>query len=907
MSLVAGTRLGPYEIIAPAGAGGMGEVYKARDTRLERIVAIKVLASNIANNPDLKQRFDREAQAISKLNHASICTLHDVGHQDGIDFLVMEFLDGETLASRLSKGALPLTEWIKIATEIADALDKAHKQGMVHRDLKPGNIMLTKSGAKLMDFGLAKLQQVGGVVTGVSGVTRTTPLTGEGTIVGTIQYMSPEQLEGKEIDFRSDIFSFGAVLYEMATGARAFEGDSQASLIASILKEEPRSISELKPMSPPLMERAIKQCLAKDTDQRWQSAGDLKRALTWVSESSSQPGMIAPSIGRRRIRLREWIGWGAAAALLVLSLYLMFTHNGQSHEVLRAVIEPPDENQFLFEGDYAGPPVVSPDGNKIAFVAVSPSGPSIWIRDLSTLESRQLSGTDGAQFPFWSPDNKSLGYFANAKIMRVDIATGQVFSVCDNTGGGRGGSWGKGDVIIFSPDYQSPIVKVSAAGGTPVPITEVDTVQYTTHRWPHFLPDGEHFLYFAGNHFDAESNINSVWFCSLDGKENHQVMSNLSDAGYAEGYLLYVKDSVLFAQPFDEKTGQFTGERIATKDKVQVDKTTWKSNFSARESHVLAYQDVGGKQGGQLLLLDRSGNLLKTIGPEGNHYNLDLSPDGNELVYSSQELPYGDLYNYNLKRDIRTRLTFESFDKDNPAISPSGKILAFCLRPGSSKRNVYYEIHTKLFSGIGKQELFAKDSLTDMWPMDWSADGEYLICAKGNQNTSIATEVIMLHMVANAAPIPILQGIDQIFQVRCSPDGKWIAYTSSMSGGLQVSVIPFPTSSGTIAQGNQDIQVDSPGRWQISTEGGNDPLWKGDCSELYYLRKDGTAMSVDVSEEQGVFHIGHETELFRVAMRGVAKNWDVTADGQKFVVNALAGSNAAPLVFVKNWAEELRK
>ncbi len=883
----------------------MGEVYKAKDTRLDRIVAIKVLPPLSADNPDLRQRFEREAKSISSLNHPNICTLHDIGVRDGIDFLVMEYLDGDTLATRLSKGPLATAELFTVASQIADALDKAHRQGLVHRDLKPGNIMLTKSGAKLMDFGLAKLQQAGGMAPDAAMATRTSPLTGEGTLIGTVQYMSPEQLEGKEADSRSDIFAFGATLYEMATGKRAFEGTSQASLIGAIMKEEPKLISAIQPLSPLGLELVVKQCLSKDPDNRWQSAGDVKRALQWVSEGGSQIGGLMPTVHRIR-RVREWAGWALAAVALAIALFAYFVPSQEnSAAVIRAIVAPPEGTTFLFEGDNAGPPVVSQDGSRVAFVAVSPGGAKIWVRELSSLASHELKGTEGASFPFWSPDSKSLGFFAGTKLMRIDISTGQVFSVCLAEGGGRGGAWGQGDVIVFCPAIGKPIFRVSAAGGTPIAVTNIDTLQHTTHRWPFFMPDGKHFLYFAGNHFKSDSIQNSIWFSSLDGTDNHLVLPNLSDGAYGNGHLMFVRDSVLFVQEFDATAGRLLGEPIATKDRVQVERTTWKSNFSVCENNILVYQVVGGKQGTQLLMLDRSGNVLQTIGSQGNHYSIDLSPNGRDIAYTSQEQPYGDLYHFDLDRDLRTRLTFENYDKDIPSISPSGEIIAFSIVPGGLANN-YYEIRTMSISGLGKQQLVAKDSAFDMWAFDWSPDGRYLLCGTGTLRLSSlsASAVKLIPIVENAKQIRLIEIPGTIQSARFSPDGRWIAYASPIGGTVQIFVIPSPTDSdvtGKFSDGNN-----SPGRWQISTVGGSHPRWRGDSRELYYIRNDGTAMAVEVNSDKDGFHVGHETELFRKVLRTNVECWEVTSDGQKFVVDALAGINSAPLVVVQNWAEELK-
>jgi predicted Ser/Thr protein kinase len=523
MTLAQGTRLGPYEILASVGAGGMGEVYRARDTRLDRTVAIKVLPSHLSSNPEIRQRFDREARTISSLSHPHICALHDVGHQDGIDYLVMEFLEGETLTDRLSRGALPAEQVLRYSIEIADALDKAHRQGIVHRDLKPGNIMLTKSGVKLVDFGLAKLAAAGPANTSVSILPTQAGmnLTQEGTILGTFQYMAPEQLEGKEADARSDIFAFGAVLYEMATGKKAFSGKSQASLIASILSAEPPPISSVQPMTPPALDRVVKTCLAKDPDDRWQTAHDVMLQLKWIAEGGSQAGVPAPLVARRRGH--ERLAWGVAAVLAVSTIALAAVQLARPRAAVRVVrssLLPPEKTTYHFIGDAAGPPAVSPEGLQIAFTARDSSGKSLlWVRSLDSPVPRAVAGTEDAMYPFWSPDSKFIGFFAGGKLKKIEASGGPAFALCD-AGDARGGTWNKDGVIVFEPHFRDPLFRVPATGGKAAPVTKFDeSRRETTHRFPFFLPDGSHFLYLAGSHaVGTESELHAIYLGSLDGK-----------------------------------------------------------------------------------------------------------------------------------------------------------------------------------------------------------------------------------------------------------------------------------------------------------------------------------------------------------------------------------------------------
>jgi hypothetical protein len=497
MSLACGTRLGPYEIVSPLGAGGMGEVYRARDTRLGREVAIKVLSGILSDRPEMRERLDREARALSSLSHPNICVLHDVGHENGTDYVVMELLEGNTLADRLVRGPIPLPQLLEIAKQVADALDRAHRAGIVHRDLKPSNIMLTKAGAKLLDFGLAKAPTAAAAHAALATMTHSKPLTAEGTIVGTFQYMSPEQVEGSDADARSDIFAFGAVLYEMATGKRAFDGRTQASVIAAVLASDPKPISELQPMSPPALDRLLRTCLAKDPDERFQSAHDLKLQLQWIVEGGSQAGVPVPVAIRRRSR--ERIAWIAAAVLLAGAVALGLAYwraTSAPAQLWHSYLLPPEKHTFAAgPGLGGGQAAISPDGRMVAYLLTGPDGQLLWLQSLDSPKAVPLPGTDGASYPFWSPDSRSIGFFAGAKLKRVDARGGPVQTICP-AADGRGGSWNSEGTIVFAPGPSNPLSVVSADGGTPRPITKLDAARNdTSHRWPWFLPDGHHFLY----------------------------------------------------------------------------------------------------------------------------------------------------------------------------------------------------------------------------------------------------------------------------------------------------------------------------------------------------------------------------------------------------------------------------
>jgi eukaryotic-like serine/threonine-protein kinase len=592
MSLVPGTKLGPYEVQSPLGAGGMGEVYRAVDTRLDRTVAIKILPDHLSQSPEAKQRFDREARAISSLNHANICTLYDVGHQSGVDYLVMEFLEGEALADRLTKGPLPVTQILKYSADICDGLNRAHKSGVIHRDLKPGNIMLTKSGAKLMDFGLAKSVPAMAAVSASSLTMELTtpaathPLTGQGFVVGTFQYMSPEQVEGKEADTRSDIFALGSVLYEMTTGKRAFEGKSNLSVASAILEKEPEPVTTIQPMAPPALDHVVRGCLAKNSDERWQSAGDIARELRWIASGGSSQTTL-PALARRPAHRRERFVWMAVAAVLLAMLAWFAMRPQPAARVVQAVLTPPPGAAFEFNGDFSGPPVLSRDGARIVFAArVGKEPTSLYIHALGNSVATKLDGTENAAFPFWSVDGKFIAFFANGKLRKIPAAGGPVTVLADAPGG-RGGAWGPENIIIYTPDFRDSLWKINANGGTPERLTKLDPSRHTTHRWPSFLPDGKHFLFFATNHSGTSPDQNGIYVGSTDSRATKLVLPSDSAAQYASGYLLYHLQTALIAQKFDPASATVSGDPVAIADHIQYDPSVWRTTFSASDDSTL--------------------------------------------------------------------------------------------------------------------------------------------------------------------------------------------------------------------------------------------------------------------------------------------------------------------------------
>jgi eukaryotic-like serine/threonine-protein kinase len=602
MALTPGTKLGPYEILTALGAGGMGEVYRARDTRLGRDVAIKVLPSHLSADPDLKARFEREAKAISSLNHPHICTLHDVGYQDGIDFLVMELLEGETLADRLQKGTLPLKQALEYGIEIAGALEKAHKSGIMHRDLKPGNIMLTKSGAKLMDFGLAKPTASLTAMASGSVATMSKPLTGEGKIVGTFQYMAPEQIRGENSDARTDIFAFGAVLYQMVTGKRAFAGQTQISVMSAILEKEPSPITAVKPMTPLALDHAIRKCLAKLPDDRWQSASDLASELKWIGESGTHAAVGAVARPRLANQFKEKLAWVIAGALLaILAVAAIWWWNPK-----------PTDRTLYFHDPFpsaAQDIAIAPNGHTLALVAYLESARkgALWVHEVGTLDAKWFGDTAGARFPFWSADGKSIGFFADSKLKKLDLSSGQVQTICDAPSG-RGGTWNKDGVIVFTPDASAGIGlhRVSASGGTATPISKLDTNRgELSHRWPMFLPDDNHFLYMAAN-FASRKGADAIFVGSLDSSEKRLVTAADSNAAYAAPYLLFYRERALLAQRFDLRRFELTGEAGVLLTDVQYQPQIKRLVFAVSDGGLLVAQTGSG-----VALSNRSGMTVK--------------------------------------------------------------------------------------------------------------------------------------------------------------------------------------------------------------------------------------------------------------------------------------------------------
>ncbi len=897
MPLSPGTKLGPYVILSPLGSGGMGEVYRARDTRLDRAVAIKILPAHLSSDPARKQRFEREAKTISGLNHPNICTLHDVGSLDGLDYLVMECVEGDSLAQRLEKGPLPADQVLKIGAEIADALDKAHRNGVVHRDLKPANIMLTKSGAKLLDFGLAKpTAPQATLATLTTAAPQQNPVTQEGTIVGTFQYMSPEQIEGKELDGRSDVFSLGTVLYEMLTGKRAFDGKSQLSVASAILEKDPEPVSNSVPLTPPALDHAIRRCLAKDPEDRWQTARDLALELKWLATPAGSTDSARPFAAKPHNKFRKYLPYLIEAAAIIAAAYFFnprFAHNSVTIErpTLRATLPPPEKSQFAsIETDEGGVPAVSPDGRYVVSPVHEADGKvRLWLRALQSTEGKILPGTEGSGHAFWSPDSHSIAFFSTGKLKRTDIDSSAVYNIAEATLG-RGGSWNSDGTIIYSPSGIASIVKVPASGGAPVPVTKLDSAAgVTSHRWPQFLPDGKHFLFILRS---DKTNVTGLYVASLDNPEPHLILSTIFNALYVSpGYLLFVRDDALFAQKFDPSSLKLSGDPIPLPDRVGTFSPASNALFSASNNGVLAYYpSQASAEDANLVLYDRSGKK-STISSHMFLTASSISPDGSAVAlsgYSPNEwIP--KIWRLDLQRGTKIPLT-QGYGS-GPIWSPDGQTIFFSgIQPSSANVG---QIHKVSAQGGGPEEkVFGLDGFSAAIS-SLCRDGKTLLFVQYPVDNPQHNSLWALPLDGNAKPFQVISDDQRPSRSTFSPDCNWIAYENRSTGSREISIVHFP---------------DGGHRYEVSTSGGFNPVWRHDSKELFfYSPGDSSISSVSVTPHGQELSLGQPVSLFHVhpfAPRlGV---FDVAPDGQKFLVFGDTTSfNGTPLFVVTNWDSTL--
>jgi len=901
MALANGTKLGPYEIVAPLGAGGMGVVYRARDTRLERTVAIKVLPPHLSSDPALRQRFEREAKIVSSLNHPHICVLHDIGRQDGVDFLVMEYLEGETLATRLLKGPLPLEKILQYSTEIADALDKAHRSAVVHRDVKPGNIMLTASGTKLLDFGLAKAAApVSSGVTLSASAMRSEPLTRDGAIVGTFHYMSPEQVEGKEdLDGRSDIFSFGAVLYEMVTGRRAFQGKSMLSVASAVLEKDPEPISTLQPMTPPMLDRAVRRCLAKDPEDRWQMARDLELELKWIAEAGSQASAAAPVVSFARGR-RERLTQVAAAVLALIAIALGVGF------VLRSP-KPPQPLQAMrlsaeigadasLYGTSVGPSAIfSPNGTLLAFVA---SGADqkyrLYVRLLDQLQAAALSGTENARDPFFSPDGQWIGFFADGKLKKISVQGGAAVTLCD-VPDDRGGSWGDDGTIVFTKDNASALSKVSSAGGTPQPLTTLDkqTGEIGRHRWPQVLPGSQAVLFTSsttgGNWEDAEIVVYSM----ASGQRKTVQRGGFYARYLPSGHVAYVHEGTLFAVPFDLRRLEVTGQPAPILEGVATAPGSGGAQFSFSETGNIVY--VAARAGGRNLSIywmDHEGKFTPLRETPGNYGNPAFSPDGKRLALELFDGKRRDIWVYEWERDTPTRLTFAAEQNENPVWTPDGQRIAYSSQEKGGAFNLWW-IRA---DGAGNAQRLTESKILQT-PHSWRPDGKVL--AFQQQNPGTTWDILTLPIEGNEKSgwkpgEPKLFLTSAFFEAEpaFSPDGRWLAYRSNEFGNYEVYVRPFPGPGG---------------KWQISTGGGLLPKWSRNANELFYRTLDSKIMVAAYTAAGDSFR-ADKPQLWSPGQ--FTGGFDLHPDGNRFAVLKAPGGEETAAVnkvsFIFNFFDEIR-
>ncbi|HVP38098.1 MAG TPA: protein kinase [Candidatus Saccharimonadales bacterium] len=887
--LAAGTSLGPYRILAPLGAGGMGEVYRAHDARLGRDVAIKVLPPHLAATPETRARFEREARTISQLSHPHICTLFDVGREGDTDYLVMELLEGETLAHRLERGPLPVAEVLRLGGQVAEALDQAHRAGVVHRDLKPGNVMLTKSGAKLMDFGLARaagLAPVAGGLTESPTVSR--PLTAAGTIVGTFQYMAPEQLEGKEADARADIWALGCVLYEMTTGQRAFEGASQASLISAIMKDEPRPLAELQPLSPATLEHVVRVCLAKDPDQRWQAAADLARELRWVGESASQGGAVAAAATpRRQAAPLAWLPWAAAAALAVVTALALttglFRQGAPKLPRLTLEIALPHGLRLMEV------PAISPDGEWLVFAATDSTGTTrLWLRGMGGDEVRPLPGTEGDNtlMPFWSPDSRNIGFFSGGKLRRIPLEGGSPLAICD-VQDSRGGSWGADDVILFAPDSKTGIFRVSASGGVPAAVTHADlSPGNTSHRFPWFLPDGRHFLYWREPTSQARPNEAGIWWASLDGAVQRRVCDATSAAAYADpGQLLYRYENALLARPFDPRSGRATGapRAVIPARPIEPFQKLGSPTFSVSNRGVLTCE-VGWTGRDRLYWYGRSG---RPLGPASGLLPMcalvDVSPDARRALYVLDDPGGGGfrVWLVDLRSGLGTILTHGVTGWNGAAWSPDGREVYFqASTPGRE------EIHALTLEGSAAERTVYVPATSPNAALDGcTPDGKHLLVE--GQGASGRGEMLLVPISGSGRPQRLVSGAFSTGGVGdVSPDGRLLAYATDETGRFELYITSFPVPRAPCRVSTEGCQ-NGFGRW---TRGGR---------EIVFVSPDNRVMAAEVPAGAEI-QVRPPQELFRLPPDAHNISW--TREGDRFLL-ALPGEPQPPqhLAVLLNW------
>ncbi len=871
MALSPGTRLGPYEILGPLGSGGMGEVYRARDTRLGRAVALKTIPAPIAHDPTRRARLEREAQALSAISHAHVCALYDIGEHDGLLFLVMELVEGEPLETRLRRGPMPYAEVLRAAIQLADALEEAHGRGLVHRDLKPSNVKLTPAGVKLLDFGLAR--PVPAVLQDGRGPDiATSTLTAEGQLLGTVQYMAPEQLQGLAVDARTDIFALGVLLYEMASGSRPFPGQNAASQIAAILTQEPGPLDR-RPATgvPPAFDHVIRRCLAKLPDDRWQSARDVRLELEWLARQAESG--LAPARGPQG-RVRRAVLGGTACVLLTTlavtgTLATMRRADRRAPPpttAMRFLLPPPEGTQFQAAGHFMA---VSPDGGRLAFVAMSAGERLLWVRAMGELDARPLPGTENAAQPFWSPDSTAVAFFADRTLKKVQ-ATGGAPQVIAEVADGLAGTWSRAGDILFPAGGNQPLMRVSAHGGQPVPATTLDPRRgEVRHSWPVFLPDGRHFLFLA---VSSDPQTTGVRVGTLGEPGVARVLAAKTNVAYVEpGYLVWREGGRLLAQPFDSHRLVLTGEPQAIAEDVAYSPVSARGAFSLSDTGTLVFMPAPT---GRLVWYDRRGSPRGFVGEPSEFHSPALSPDGSHLAVGRQnpETATSDIWVYDLKDGSGLPLTGPP-PGDMALWSPDGQRILF--RSGAGPPGLYI----RSLASLGREQPATRAvSGIEGLPVAWTPDATRVIVESPVSDTRRFRANLLT--LAGGAITPLVDSPphNQRF-VKLSRDGRWMAYASDESGRAEIYVETFPRSRG---------------KWQVSSGGGVEPHWRADGRELYYLDLTGMLAAVPVRVGPSL-SAGPVERLFQTKLRATIghgllgrNQYDVTPDGQRFVINETA-------------------
>jgi Tol biopolymer transport system component len=883
----------------------MGEVYRARDPRLGRDVAIKVLPAGLSSDPERLQRFEQEARAAAALNHPNILALYDIGTHDGAPYLVTELLEGATLREQLASMTLPIRKAIEWAVQLAQGLASAHEKGIVHRDLKPENVFVTDDGrVKILDFGLAKLTQPESPLAGATALPTTPPKTMAGVVVGTVGYMSPEQVRGMAADHRADIFAFGAVLYEMLSGQRAFHGDTAMDAMTAIVKDHPPDLPVVERRIPPALVRIADRCLEKSPAARFQSTRDLAFALESLTTPSGTTSVAAaievPSTTSMLWGRRAAMAWASAAAVsLLVAVALALGYLSRAPVAPRAVrflIDEPKDVTFVGGNAYAPGAAISPDGRHLAFMArrTGASTDLLWIRSFDALEARPLSGTEGASFPFWSPDSTSIAYFAQGRLRKIDVTGGPPETLCDAPAG-EGGTWNRDGVILFAPNPTGTLFRVSSAGGKPTAVTKLAAEDRdTSHRWPDFLPDGRHFLFLS-----QPSNV--VYAGSLDSGEVKRLVNAESRTLYATGYLTFIRGATLMAQPFDARRLETTGEAVPLAEDVRVNATNGRAAFAVSESGVLAYRTGTVNAPVQLTWFDRSGREIAKVGPTKDYRGMDLSPDGQRIVLHLHETVTGTadggggLWLLDPARGTESRFTFTGMHDGSPQWSPDGSRVVFnSKRPGESQN-----LYVKLAGGATPEEALLKSDVAKS-PTNWSADGRFVVYDSDGGKTS--SDIWVLPLAGDRKPIPFLTTPANEGQGELSPDGRWMAYTSNESGRFDIYVQPFPATGG---------------KWLVSTGTGLEPHWRRDGKELYYVSGlPRRLMAVDVGTRAATFEASVPRALFAITGSPVgvvgpnarSGAFRASPDGQKFLVSLQPPAQASnSLTIVLNWTAGLKK